>query len=73
MVYYSFARIVRPKRKLPAALDSAGGFLSVGFGARRQMRMYAQIFSNARKKFEKSPAVRENRDSKSAGRDLMFF
>jgi len=39
---------------LPAALDSAGAFPSFGFGARRQMRMYAQIFRSARKIFEKS-------------------
>jgi hypothetical protein len=50
-----FAKIVRLKRKLPAAPASAGGFFSCGFGTRRQMRMYAQIFSSARKKLKNSP------------------
>jgi hypothetical protein len=44
-----FAKKVSSKRKLPAARDSARGFLSRGFGAHRQLRMYAQIFQSARK------------------------
>ena len=54
MVYCSFAKIVRPKRKLPAAPLSAGEFFSSSLRTRRQMRMYAQIFYNARKKLKKS-------------------
>jgi hypothetical protein len=55
-----FAKIIRPKRKLPVAPASAGGFFSCGFGTHRQMRMYPQIFSSAREKFIKPPTESKN-------------
>jgi hypothetical protein len=57
---------------LPAALLFDAGFSPAAYGTRRQLRMYAQIFSSARKKFEKLYDVTQEFGCKSGGSRLDF-
>ena len=55
-----------PQAKIAGCARLRWRIFSCGFGARRQMRMYAQIFSSARKKLMNSSRACERPDSRIA-------